>query len=115
MNLVIVESPAKAKTIEKYLGHDYKVLASKGHIVDLPKSNIGIDVENNFEPDYVVTNQKSLTALKNAAKGSDTILIAVDSDREGEAIGWHVACLLYTSTSVKNKHDINIALSLIHI
>jgi DNA topoisomerase-1 len=137
MNLVIVESPAKAKTIEKYLGHDYKVLASKGHIVDLPKSNIGIDVENNFEPDYVVTNQKSLTALKNAAKGSDTILIAVDSDREGEAIGWHVAQKLglidklgkhkrnakplhrITFTEItkdallealKNKHDINIAL-----
>ncbi|HRO65483.1 MAG TPA: type I DNA topoisomerase, partial [Candidatus Dojkabacteria bacterium] len=137
MNLVIVESPAKAKTIEKYLGRDYKVLASKGHIVDLPKSNIGIDVENNFEPDYVVTNQKSLTALKNAAKGSDTILIAVDSDREGEAIGWHVAQKLglidksgkpkrnakplhrITFTEItkdallnalENKHDINIAL-----
>lgn len=137
MNLVIVESPAKAKTIEKYLGKDYKVLASKGHVVDLPKSNIGINVEKDFEPEYVVTNPKSLIALKKAAKESDTILIAVDSDREGEAIGWHVAQKLglidkggkhkrnakpihrITFTEItkdalqdalKNKHDINIAL-----
>lgn len=91
MNLVIVESPAKAKTIEKYLGKDYKVLASKGHIVDLPKSDLGIDIDNNFEPQYVVTNEKSLSALKQAAKEAESVLLAVDSDREGEAIGWHVA------------------------
>ncbi len=91
MKLVVVESPAKAKTIEKYLGKGYKVMASKGHVVDLPKSSLGIDVENNFEPEYIVTNEKSLSALKKAFKDSDSLILAVDSDREGEAIGWHIA------------------------
>ena len=91
MNLVIVESPAKAKTIEKYLGKDYKVLASKGHLVDLPKSNIGIDIEGGYKPEYIVTNPKALQQLKKAFKSSESLLLAVDSDREGEAIGWHIA------------------------
>lgn len=91
MKLVVVESPAKAKTIEKYLGKGYKVMASKGHVVDLPKSSLGIDVENNFEPEYIVTNEKSLFALKKAFRDSDSLILAVDSDREGEAIGWHIA------------------------
>lgn len=91
MKLVVVESPAKAKTIEKYLGPGYKVMASKGHVVDLPKSTLGIDVDKNFEPEYVVTNQKSLSALKKTFKDSDGLVLAVDSDREGEAIGWHIA------------------------
>jgi len=91
MKLVVVESPAKAKTIEKYLGQGYKVMASKGHVVDLPKSSLGIDVEKNFEPEYVVTNEKSLSALKKAFKDADGLILAVDSDREGEAIGWHIA------------------------
>ncbi len=91
MHLVVVESPAKAKTIEKYLGKGYKVMASKGHVVDLPKSNLGIDVEKDFRPDYVVTNTKSLSALKKAFKEAESLILAVDSDREGEAIGWHIA------------------------
>ncbi len=91
MKLVIVESPAKAKTIEKYLGKDYKVKSSKGHIVDLPKSGLGVDVDHEFEPEYIVTKQAVLTELKQALKGATTLVLASDPDREGEAIGWHVA------------------------
>lgn len=91
MNLVIVESPSKAKTINKYLGKDYLVKASKGHVVDLPKSKLGIDVENNFVPDYQITNSKSLSEIKKAFKNADNLILAVDLDREGEAIGWHIA------------------------
>ncbi|MCA9383480.1 type I DNA topoisomerase [Candidatus Dojkabacteria bacterium] len=91
MVLVIVESPAKAKTIEKYLGKGYKVMASKGHVVDLPKSDLGIDVEKNYEPIYVVTKEKSLEDLQSKFKEADALILAVDSDREGEAIGWHIA------------------------
>ena len=91
MNLVVVESPSKAKTINKYLGKDYIVRASKGHIVDLPKSKLSIDVDHDFKPEYVVTNQKSLTELKKAFKDADKLVLAADLDREGEAIAWHVA------------------------
>lgn len=92
MKLVIVESPAKGKTIEKYLGAGYKVLASYGHVRDLPKSKIGIDVDNGFAPDYVtpIKAKKTLSALKTAAKGADRVLLATDPDREGEAISWHL-------------------------
>jgi DNA topoisomerase-1 len=91
--LVVVESPAKAKTINKYLGRDYKVLASMGHVRDLPKSKLGVDVEDGFKPDYVVIpdRAKVIKELKEAAKGVDQIFIATDPDREGEAIGWHLA------------------------
>lgn len=91
MNLVIVESPAKAKTIEKYLGKGYKVMASKGHVVDLPKSGLGVDVENKFKVEYVVTKEAVVRELKRAAKDATEIIIAADPDREGEAIGWHIA------------------------
>ena len=91
MNLVIVESPSKAKTINKYLGKEYFVLASKGHVVDLPKSKLSIDVDNNFKADYVVTNAKSLQEIKKKFKSADKLILAVDLDREGEAIGWHIA------------------------
>ena len=91
MYLVVVESPAKAKTIEKYLGKGYEVLASKGHIADLPKSDLGVDVEHDFNPEYVITNPESLKKLVQAAKGKKGLILAVDPDREGEAIGWHVA------------------------
>lgn len=91
MNLVVVESPSKAKTINKYLGKGYVVKASKGHIVDLPKSGIAIYPEENFRADYVVTNKKALTDLKKAYKDADELILAVDMDREGEAIGWHIA------------------------
>ena len=92
MKLVIVESPAKGKTIEKYLGSDYKVMASFGHVRDLPKSKIGIDVDNGFAPEYVtpIKAKKTLSALKTAAKTADRVLLATDPDREGEAISWHL-------------------------
>src|SRR5437868_13025073 len=90
--LVVVESPSKAKTINKYLGADFKVLASVGHVKDLPKKGIGIDFDNNFEPTYEVIpgKEKVIRELKAAAKGVDTIYVATDPDREGEAIGWHI-------------------------
>ncbi|MEI8072883.1 MAG: type I DNA topoisomerase [Candidatus Saccharibacteria bacterium] len=90
-HLLIVESPAKAKTIEKYLGSDYQVLSSYGHIRDLPKSGINIDIEHNFEPTYAITDdkKKTVSALKKAMKGKD-VYLATDEDREGEAISWHL-------------------------
>ena len=95
MNLVIVESPAKSKTIEKYLGSDYKVLSSKGHIRDLStkgKYGLGIDVENDFKPDYISIKGKSkmIADLKKEVKKSDFVYLATDPDREGEAISWHL-------------------------
>ena len=94
--LVVVESPAKAKTINKFLGSNYVVRASYGHVRDLPKSDLGVDIDNNFEPKYVRLRSasKSIKELQTAAKKVNTILIASDPDREGEAIGWHVAELL---------------------
>ena len=91
--LVVVESPAKAKTINKYLGKDYKVVASMGHVRDLPKSKLGVDVEEGFEPSYevIASRKKVLTELKAEAKKADEIFVATDPDREGEAIGWHLA------------------------
>jgi len=91
-NLVIVESPAKARTIEKFLGKDFKVESSFGHIADLPSKELGVDVDNNFEPKYVVdTDKKALVKkLKDLAKKADTIWLASDEDREGEAISWHL-------------------------
>src|SRR6185295_3371036 len=92
-SLVIVESPAKAKTIGKYLGRGYRVRATIGHVRDLPEKKIGIDIENGFEPEYVTIpgKEKTLDDLKNAAKDTREILLATDPDREGEAIAWHVA------------------------
>ncbi|HEY7424101.1 MAG TPA: type I DNA topoisomerase, partial [Gemmataceae bacterium] len=91
--LVVVESPAKAKTINKYLGRNYKVIASMGHVRDLPKSKLGVDIGEDFEPSYevIASRKKVLKDLKDAAKESDDIYIATDPDREGEAIGWHLA------------------------
>ena len=91
--LVIVESPAKVKTIKKFLGSNYEVMASQGHIRDLPKSQMGVDVENDFEPKYITIRGKGdiLAALKKEAKKADKIYLATDPDREGEAISWHLA------------------------
>src|SRR5919108_1388820 len=91
--LVVVESPAKAKTINKYLGRNYKVIASMGHVRDLPKSKLGVDIEEGFEPSYevIASRKKVLKELKDAAKDAETIFVATDPDREGEAIGWHLA------------------------
>jgi DNA topoisomerase-1 len=92
-NLVIVESPAKAKTLEKYLGRDFQVKASVGHVVDLPKSKLGVDVKKDFAPDFTViqAKKKVIDDLKKAAKGKENIYLASDPDREGEAIAWHIA------------------------
>src|SRR5262249_48941789 len=90
--LVVVESPAKAKTINKYLGRDFKVVASMGHIRDLPKSKLGVDVDNDFTEQYesIVSRKKVIKELKDAAKDATDIYVATDPDREGEAIGWHL-------------------------
>ena len=90
--LVIVESAAKAKTIGKFLGKNYRVKASVGHIRDLPKSKLGIDVGNDFEPQYITIRGKGelLKEIKNEVKKSSRVLLATDPDREGEAIAWHL-------------------------
>lgn len=95
-NLVIVESPAKAKTIGKYLGPGYEVKASMGHVRDLPKSKLGVDVDNGFLPNYqpIKGKEEVISELKKAAKGSDKVFLATDPDREGEAISWHLKELL---------------------
>jgi len=94
--LVIVESPAKSKTIGKFLGKDFVVLASMGHIMDLPRSKMGIDVKNGFAPEYVVINErkKNVSQLKKEAEGKEHIYLAPDPDREGEAISWHLSNIL---------------------
>ena len=95
-SLVIVESPAKAKTIEKYLGKDFQVLASMGHLRDLPKSSLSVDVKNDFEPVYqpIKGKEEIIRSLKKAAKDADMVYLATDPDREGEAISWHLKQLL---------------------
>lgn len=92
-SLIIVESPAKAKTIKKYLGEDFNVEASSGHLIDLPTSKLGVDIDNDFNPEYVVIRGKGkyLDKLKKAAKNADKVYLASDPDREGEAIAWHIA------------------------
>lgn len=95
-NLIIVESPTKARTLGKFLGNSFVVTASNGHIRDLPKSKLGIDVEHNFAPDYVVANDKkdAVSRLQQEAKGAGEIYLATDPDREGEAIAWHIQYIL---------------------
>lgn len=96
MKLIIVESPAKARTLESFLGKEYKVLSSFGHVRDLPKGKLGVDTENDFEPSYVIPlkAKKVVTALKQAAKNTDEVILATDEDREGEAISYHLAQIL---------------------
>ena len=100
-NLVIVESPAKAKTIQKYLGKSYKVIASNGHVRDLPKSTMGIDVDHDFEPKYITIRGKGeiLAQLRKEVKKADKVFLATDPDREGEAISWH----LYNALKLQDK------------
>lgn len=95
-NLVIVESPAKAKTIGKYLGADYKVTASMGHLRDLPKSKMGVDLDNDFTPQYIPVKgrEETIRELKKDVKNCDRVYLATDPDREGEAISWHLKELL---------------------
>ena len=99
--LVIVESPAKVKTIKKFLGSNYEVMASNGHVRDLPKSQMGIDIEHDFEPKYITIRGKGdiLAALRKEVKKADKIYLATDPDREGEAISWH----LYIALKLENK------------
>ena len=100
-NLVIVESPAKAKTIEKFLGKDYKVASSFGHIADLPSKELGVNVEGDFSAKYIVNDDKKkiVKELKGLAKKAETIWLASDEDREGEAIAWHLANTLQLTGS----------------
>ena len=91
--LIIVESPAKATTIKKFLGTNVKVIASKGHLRDLPKSRLGVDLENEFEPEYINVRGKGdlIKELKKEAASADEVYLATDPDREGEAIAWHLS------------------------
>jgi len=102
--LIIVESPTKAKTISRFLGRDFKVESSFGHIRDLPKNELGVDVEKNFEPKYIIPlkARKNVSFLKKAAKNAQTIILATDEDREGEAIAWHIAQILNLG-EIKNQ------------
>lgn len=104
-NLVIVESPAKAKTIEKYLGRNYKVVASVGHIRDLKKSTMSVDIENNYEPQYINIRGKAplINSLKKEAKAAKAVYLASDPDREGEAISWHLAHILNLPLEERNR------------
>ena len=108
-NLVIVESPSKAKTIGRYLGPDYIVKASMGHLRDLPKSKMGVDLENDFTPQYIAVRGKEalIKELKAAAKQADTVYLATDPDREGEAISWHLKELLDLDDSKANRVTFN--------
>lgn len=108
-NLVIVESPAKANTIGKFLGKDYKIIASVGHIRDLPKSQMGIDIENDFEPKYITIRGKGdiISKLKKEAKAAKKVYLATDPDREGEAISWHLASLLNIGSNEKCRITFN--------
>ena len=108
-DLVIVESPAKAKTIEKYLGGSYKVEASMGHLRDLPKSKMGVDIENGFEPQYIPVRDKTelINQLKKDAKNAGTVYLATDPDREGEAISWHLKELLGLSDEKARRVTFN--------
>ena len=103
--LVIVESPTKVKSIKKYLGSDFTVMASMGHIRDLPKSKMGVDIKKNFEPQYVnIDNKKDLIkSLKDAVANSDFVYLATDPDREGEAISWHLAQILGLNMADANR------------
>ncbi|MBR4622233.1 MAG: type I DNA topoisomerase [Ruminococcus sp.] len=108
-DLIIVESPTKIKTIKRYVGSNYNVVASKGHVRDLPKSKLGVDVDNHFEPQYVNIKEKEdvIKSIKKIAKKSDHVYLAGDPDREGEAISWHLAQLLGLDLNDKNRVTFN--------
>ena len=107
--LVIVESPAKAKTIGKFLGTKFKVIASNGHVRDLPKSQLGVDVEHDFMPKYITLRGRGdvLERIKKEAKEADKVLLATDPDREGEAISWHLAQILKMDPNSKCRIEFN--------
>ena len=107
--LVIVESPTKVKTIKKFLGSNYEVAASNGHVRDLPKSQLGVDVENDYEPKYITIRGKGdiLASLRKSAKKADKVYLATDPDREGEAISWHLSKALKLDESKMNRITFN--------
>ena len=107
--LLIVESPAKAKTIKKYLGKDYEIIASMGHVRDLPEKKLSVDIKNNFKPKYDIIKgkEKLVKKLKEEAKKSQEVFLATDPDREGEAISWHLAYILGLDSSKKNRVTFN--------
>jgi DNA topoisomerase I len=106
-NIVVVESPSKTKKLESFLGSEYKVISSVGHIRDLPKSKLSVDVEHEFEPVYVISEDKEdvVKTLKKAAQQADTIYLATDPDREGEAIAWHVGFVMNKESELKNDKE----------
>ena len=108
-NLVIVESPAKAKTIKKFLGNNYEVIASNGHVRDLPKSQMGIDTDHDFEPKYITIRGKGdiLAKLRKEVKKADRVYLATDPDREGEAIAWHLKNVLNIKDDEKCRIEFN--------
>ncbi|HEY6378538.1 MAG TPA: toprim domain-containing protein, partial [Candidatus Dormibacteraeota bacterium] len=89
--LIIVESPSKARTLQRFLGGDYTIKASMGHVRDLPERRLGVDIANAFKPEYEVTKDQQVKELRSAARKADSVLLASDPDREGEAIAWHLA------------------------
>ncbi|MBR5441943.1 MAG: DNA topoisomerase I, partial [Clostridia bacterium] len=107
--LVIVESPAKAKTIKKYLGKDYDVVASMGHVRDLPAAKLSVDVKNDFAPKYAIIKgkEKLVKELKDKVSKSEAVYLATDPDREGEAISWHLATILDLDLKSKNRVKFN--------
>ncbi|MCC8097202.1 MAG: DNA topoisomerase I, partial [Eubacterium sp.] len=107
-NLVIVESPAKAKTLKKFLGSNYKIEATMGHVRDLPKSELGIDIENDFEPKYITIRGKgeTLAKLRREIKSANKIYLATDPDREGETISWHLLYALKLTEKSDRVHRI---------
>ncbi len=106
-SLVIVESPTKARTMTRFLGSEYKVVSSMGHIVDLPERKLGIDIENDFKPQYKILKGKNKIArqLKSEAKKVDTVYLATDPDREGEAISWHIKNLISKDKKSKSGKE----------
>lgn len=110
MNLVIVESPTKAKTLSKFLGNDYKIVASMGHVRDLPENRLGIDVNNNFEPQYEILSKhkKIISELKGLKEKAGLVILATDPDREGEAIAWHISYVLNANSKKQNAKFVRI-------
>jgi DNA topoisomerase-1 len=108
MNLIIVESPTKARTLSQFLGKDYQIVSTMGHIRDLPAKKLAIDIKNNFQPEYVLLSNKreAIAAIKNASKKAGKIFLATDPDREGEAIAYHVGEILPISTNTTNKYQL---------
>ena len=105
MQLVIVESPTKSKTLKSFLGKEYQVAATMGHIRDLPRGELGVDVENNFKPKYVIPlkARKNVNILKKESEKANLVILATDEDREGEAIAYHLAFLLFFFSS-RRRH-----------